>query len=80
MSGIPVPGIELSTGSAASARLMADDQLPVLRQREYGLGLFFILCVGLLWSASSVLVQCIYADLEFDSPFSVTYLSNVLLA
>lgn len=59
---------------------MADHQLPVLRQREYGLGLFFILCVALLWSASSVLVQWIYADLEFDSPFFVTYLSNVLFA
>ena len=54
---------------------MADAQR---RRRDYALGLFFILCVGLLWSASSILVQWIYADLEFDSPFFVTYLSNLL--
>lgn len=48
------------------------------RRRAYALGLFFILCVALLWSASSILVQWIYADLEFDSPFFVTYLSNLL--
>ena len=54
---------------------MADAQR---RRRDYGLGLFFILCVALLWSASSILVQWIYADLEFDSPFFVTYLSNLL--
>ena len=48
------------------------------RRRAYALGLFFILCVALLWSASSILVQWIYSDLEFDSPFFVTYLSNLL--
>jgi solute carrier family 35 protein F5 len=50
------------------------------RRRDYLLGLFFILCVALLWSASSILVQWIYADLDFDSPFFVTYLSNILFA
>ena len=36
--------------------------------------------MALLWSGSSVLVQWIYSDFEFDSPFFVTYLSNILFA
>jgi hypothetical protein len=36
--------------------------------------------VALLWSGSSVLVQYVYSDLTFDSPFFVTYLSNILFS
>ena len=52
----------------------------VRRSGGYALGLLFILFVALLWSGSSVLVQYIYSDLTFDSPFFVTYISNVLFS
>jgi solute carrier family 35, member F5 len=61
------------SGGAGSSPLPAG-------RAQYLLGLLFILAVALLWSGSSVLVQFIYSDLTFSSPFFVTYLSNVLFA
>ncbi|CAB9521109.1 solute carrier family 35, member F5 [Seminavis robusta] len=40
----------------------------------YALGLFFILCVSLIWSAASILVQFLYTKQSFDSPFLLTYI------
>ena len=40
----------------------------------YTLGLFFILCVSLIWSAASILVQFLYTKQRFDSPFLLTYI------
>lgn len=40
----------------------------------YTLGLFFILCVSLIWSAASILVQFLYTKQSFDSPFLLTYI------
>ncbi|CAB9506847.1 solute carrier family 35, member F5 [Seminavis robusta] len=40
----------------------------------YALGLFFILCVSLIWSAASILVQFLYTQQSFDSPFLLTYI------
>jgi len=45
---------------------------------SYTLGLFFILCVSLIWAAASVLVQHLYRDMNFDSPFLLTYISTAL--
>jgi len=45
---------------------------------SYALGLFFILCVSLIWAAASVLVQHLYRDMNFDSPFLLTYISTGL--
>ena len=42
-------------------------------KNEYLLGLFFIGAVAVIWAASSVLLQYLYADSDFDSPFFVTY-------
>lgn len=39
-------------------------------------GLLLILCVVLLWVASSVLAQTLFADSEFDHPFALTYLAT----
>jgi solute carrier family 35 protein F5 len=41
---------------------------------KYGLGLFYILLVALIWALSSVLVQYMYNAYAFDSPFLLTYI------
>jgi solute carrier family 35 protein F5 len=40
----------------------------------HALGLFFIVLVAIMWAASSVLVQYLYSDHSFHSPFLVTYI------
>ena len=47
---------------------------------EYALGLFYIFCVSVIWSLASILVQYMYHDLNFDSPFVVTYVGSSLFA
>ena len=46
---------------------------------SYTLGLLFIVLVAVIWAGSSVLIQYIYDDLDFNSPFMVTYLATTLL-
>jgi solute carrier family 35 protein F5 len=41
---------------------------------KYGLGLFYIVLVALIWALSSVLVQFMYNAYAFDSPFLLTYI------
>lgn len=41
---------------------------------SYTLGLFFILCVSVIWAAASILVQYLYTEQSFDSPFLLTYI------
>jgi solute carrier family 35 protein F5 len=41
---------------------------------KYGVGLFYILLVALIWALSSVLVQFLYNSYAFDSPFLLTYI------
>jgi solute carrier family 35, member F5 len=45
---------------------------------EYGLGLFFIFIVTVIWSGSSIVVQFLYTDEKFDSPFLLTYIGTTL--
>jgi solute carrier family 35 protein F5 len=45
---------------------------------SYGLGLVFIVLVSVIWSAASVLVQYLYTDQSFDSPFLLTYIGTSL--
>jgi solute carrier family 35, member F5 len=45
---------------------------------EYGLGLFFIFIVTVIWSGSSIVVQFLYTDEKFDSPFLLTYIGTSL--
>jgi solute carrier family 35 protein F5 len=40
---------------------------------SYGLGLVFIVLVSLIWAAASILVQYLYTNQDFDSPFLLTY-------
>jgi solute carrier family 35 protein F5 len=45
---------------------------------SYALGLFFILLVSIIWAAASVLVQYLYQEESFDSPFLLTYIGTSL--
>jgi solute carrier family 35 protein F5 len=42
--------------------------------RSYAQGLVFIVLVALIWAASSVLVQYLYTEQSFESPFLLTYI------
>lgn len=46
--------------------------------KSYALGLLFIFMCAFIWAGASVLVQYIYEDLDFESPFLVTYICNSL--
>eukprot|EP00603_Paraphysomonas_imperforata_P011694 CAMPEP_0114461398 /NCGR_PEP_ID=MMETSP0104-20121206/6254_1 /TAXON_ID=37642 ORGANISM="Paraphysomonas imperforata, Strain PA2" /NCGR_SAMPLE_ID=MMETSP0104 /ASSEMBLY_ACC=CAM_ASM_000202 /LENGTH=451 /DNA_ID=CAMNT_0001634167 /DNA_START=49 /DNA_END=1404 /DNA_ORIENTATION=+ len=48
--------------------------------RGYTLGIVFIIIVAVIWAGASVLTQYIYNDLDFESPFLVTYISTTLFA
>lgn len=45
---------------------------------QWNLGIFFILLVAAMWTMGSLLTQYIYKDLDFKSPFVVTYVSTSL--
>ena len=45
---------------------------------KWNLGLLFIVIVAVIWSGSSVLLQYIFSDLNFRSPFLITYIENSL--
>jgi hypothetical protein len=50
--------------------------MPILS--KWNLGLLFIFIVAVIWSGSSVLLQYIFSDLDFRSPFLITYIENSL--
>lgn len=50
------------------------------RLGSYALGLLFIFLVSCSWAGASVLLQYIYQDLAFDSPFIITYVCTSLFA
>lgn len=43
---------------------------------KYGLGVALILCVTVIWVASSVWIQYIFGSLEFNKPFFLTYFNT----
>eukprot|EP01031_Cornospumella_fuschlensis_P040091 gene40091-48855_t len=47
---------------------------------EYTLGIGFIVLCAAIWAGASVLIQYIYEDLDFKSPFFLTYLAVTLLS
>ena len=53
---------------------------PKMRQQDLRLGICFIVAVAVIWTASSVLVQFIFEELDFKSPFLITYLATGLFA
>ena len=47
---------------------------------DYAKGLFYILCIVVIWTFSSVLVQHVFLDLDFDGPFILTYVCSTLFS
>lgn len=47
---------------------------------RWGFGIVLILVVAAIWAGSSVLTQYMYNDLDFKSPFFITYFSTTLFA
>lgn len=45
---------------------------------SYLLGIVFIVLVSVIWSAASVLVQYLFRETEFNSPFLLTYIGTSL--
>ena len=45
---------------------------------SYALGLCFIFLVSIIWAAASIMVQYLYQNLDFDSPFLLTYICSSL--
>ncbi|KAK7194493.1 EamA-like transporter family [Novymonas esmeraldas] len=49
---------------------------PLLTLSKYSLGVVLILCVTVIWVASSVWIQHIFGSLEFNKPFFLTYFNT----
>ena len=49
-----------------------------MASRRWRLGVVLIVAVALIWTASSVLVQAIFAEYSFYRPFFLTYVANSL--
>ncbi|CAD2222126.1 solute carrier family 35, member F5 [Angomonas deanei] len=43
---------------------------------KYALGIFLIVCVALIWVFSSVLIQYIFGELQFNKPYFLTYFNT----
>lgn len=50
--------------------------LPFLKLSKYSLGVALILCVTVIWVASSEWIQYIFGSLEFNKPFFLTYFNT----
>jgi len=44
----------------------------------YALGIVFIILVSVIWSAASILVQYLFQETDFNSPFLLTYIGTSL--
>lgn len=49
---------------------------PFLTLSKYSLGVALILCVTVIWVASSMWIQYIFGSLEFNKPFFLTYFNT----
>eukprot|EP00986_Skeletonema_menzelii_P008373 scaffold3508_cov149-Skeletonema_menzelii.AAC.8 len=47
---------------------------------SYALGIFFLVIVSILWTICSMVVQHLYHDMEFDSPFLIVYIGTSLFS
>ena len=45
---------------------------------SYALGILFLVIVSLLWAACSMVVQHLYNDMSYDSPFLIVYIDTNL--
>ncbi|KAG5486832.1 hypothetical protein LSCM4_06297 [Leishmania orientalis] len=49
---------------------------PLMTLSTYGLGVALILCVTVIWVASSAWIQYIFGSLDFNKPFFLTYFNT----
>lgn len=47
---------------------------------SYALGIFFLVVVSFLWTICSMVVQHLYHDMKFDSPFLIVYIGTSLFS
>jgi solute carrier family 35 protein F5 len=47
---------------------------------SYALGVLFLVIVSVLWTACSMVVQHLYNDMSFDSPFLIVYIGTSLFS
>lgn len=52
----------------------------VERFGRWGFGIVLVVIVASIWAGSSVLTQYMYNDLDFKSPFFITYFSTSLFS
>ncbi|KAL7530570.1 hypothetical protein ACHAXR_003570 [Thalassiosira sp. AJA248-18] len=52
----------------------------VFPSSSYALGIFFLVIVSLLWTICSMVVQHLYNDMQFDSPFLIVYIGTSLFS
>ena len=50
--------------------------IPFLKLSKYGLGVALILCVTVIWVASSEWIQYIFGELEYNKPFFLTFFNT----
>eukprot|EP00026_Physarum_polycephalum_P008125 Phypoly_transcript_08203.p1 GENE.Phypoly_transcript_08203~~Phypoly_transcript_08203.p1 ORF type:complete len:412 (+),score=31.56 Phypoly_transcript_08203:177-1412(+) len=53
---------------------------PAQQRRRHLIGLCLAVCVVIIWVSSSVLIQMIFQDADFNKPFFLTYLSTSLFS
>ena len=53
-------------------------QIKEIMLSSYALGVLFLVIVSLLWTACSMVVQHLYNDMLFDSPFLIVYIGTSL--
>lgn len=76
-----VPNVMTAAESSVSAAAaMSCAAATVRRQHNHTIGLIMLLLVVALWVASGMLIQGIFHDLHFSSPFFLTYFSTSLFS
>ncbi|AAZ12914.1 hypothetical protein, conserved [Trypanosoma brucei brucei TREU927] len=53
-----------------------EDQRPPFTVGSYALGIVMILCVAVIWTYASVLIQYIYEAEEYEKPYFMTYFNT----
>jgi solute carrier family 35, member F5 len=80
----------LNTTTSTTTQPMIPHELPssgstyccwdVASLSSYTLGLVFIVIVAVIWSVSSIIVQYLYREQDFDAPFLLTYIGTSLFS
>jgi solute carrier family 35, member F5 len=75
-------GIQNASNSTATQPMVRHERSSccwdVASLSSYALGLIFIVIVAVIWSVSSIVVQYLYKQQDFDAPFLLTYIGTSL--